>query len=258
MKKVRVISCLMCFLFTVGLLTPGALAASPVLFSVIVSCAQCGRNYEVIVPCGGGSTTSRCNFCSNINYFFDLHPHDWRETGRIEPTAESEGSIAYKCLSCGLTKSVSIPKLEPVECPHDWIETGRTEPTFTSEGSITYECSICGTTKNESIPKLEECTHTWVETGRTEPTTTKPGFIEYTCSQCGDTKTESIPMLPIKPDPDSISLINWLGSVTGLFNMTVNSIMSFPALRFFAGVAVFLTMFGLLGQLLKQGRKGRL
>lgn len=54
------------------------------------------------------------------------------------------------------------------------------------------------------------------------------------------------------------SFMNWLGSVLGLFDMTLNSIMGFPALRMFAGVLVFLTMFSLLAKLLRQGRKGRL
>lgn len=54
------------------------------------------------------------------------------------------------------------------------------------------------------------------------------------------------------------SFMNWLGSVLGLFDMTLNSIMGFPALRMFAGVLVFLTMFSLLAKLLRQGKKGRL
>ncbi len=54
------------------------------------------------------------------------------------------------------------------------------------------------------------------------------------------------------------NFLNWLGSVLGLFNMTLNSIMGLPALRLFAGVLVFLTMFSLLAQLIRQGRKGRL
>ena len=52
--------------------------------------------------------------------------------------------------------------------------------------------------------------------------------------------------------------INWLGSVVGLFNMTLNKIIGFPALRLFVGVQVFLMIYGLLAWLLKQGRKGRL
>ena len=52
--------------------------------------------------------------------------------------------------------------------------------------------------------------------------------------------------------------MNWLGSVVGLFNMTMNEIMGFPATEFFVGVTVFMTMFSLLAKLIQQGRKGRL
>ena len=52
--------------------------------------------------------------------------------------------------------------------------------------------------------------------------------------------------------------VNWLGSVVGLFNMTMNEIMGFPAAEFFTGVLVFITMFSLLAKLIQQGRKGRL
>lgn len=54
------------------------------------------------------------------------------------------------------------------------------------------------------------------------------------------------------------NFLNWLGSILGLFNMTLNSIIGFPALRLFVGVLVFLMMFSLLAKLLRQGRKGRL
>lgn len=54
------------------------------------------------------------------------------------------------------------------------------------------------------------------------------------------------------------NFINWLGSVIGLFNMTLNSIMGFAPSRLFVGVLVFLAMFSLLAKLLRQGRKGRL
>lgn len=54
------------------------------------------------------------------------------------------------------------------------------------------------------------------------------------------------------------TFMNWLGSVVGLFNMTMNEIMGFPATEFFVGVTVFMTMFSLLAKLIQQGRKGRL
>ena len=54
------------------------------------------------------------------------------------------------------------------------------------------------------------------------------------------------------------TFLNWLGSVLGLFNMTMNEILGFPATEFFTGALVFMTMFSLLAKLIQQGRKGRL
>lgn len=54
------------------------------------------------------------------------------------------------------------------------------------------------------------------------------------------------------------SFVNWLGSVVGLFNMTMNEIIGFPATEFFSGVLVFMTIFSLLAKLIQQGRKGKL
>ena len=186
------------------------------------------------------------------------------------------GSLSYACPTTGKMSGVSVGKcgmqtarffcshcgdihVFTANFPCLWKETGRTEPTMQAEGIIAYKCSYCGKTKSESIPKLEpvlpdDCTHEWIETSRTEPTEITPGQIIYSCSQCGAVRTEEI---AVKPEYTG-TFMNWLGSVLGLFNMTLNSIMGLPALRLFAGVLVFLTMFSLLAQLLRQGRKGRL
>ncbi len=52
--------------------------------------------------------------------------------------------------------------------------------------------------------------------------------------------------------------VNWLGSVLGLFNMTLNRLLGFVPSRLYVGTLVFLTMFSLLAHLIRQGRKGRL
>lgn len=167
------------------------------------------------------------------------------------------GCYHYCCSACGKWNCV-VFGTNLIRISYGTVEfVTVSPPTCTSSGRGYYICSPHGRGSIETYGSPLE--HNYEETSRTEPATTRPGSIQYTCSQCGETKTESIPALPpAPPDPDSISFINWLGSVVGLFNMTVNSIMGFPALRLFAGVLVFLMMFGLLARLLKQGRKGRL
>lgn len=194
-----------------------------------------------------------CVLALDIKDYSAFANHIWKETGRTESTVHSEGTIQYKCSVCGTTTSESIPKLE---CSHDWQETGRIEPTTEAAGAVTYQCSICGKSRSEVLPKLEieECTHDWKETDRIRPTETTPGQITYTCSKCGEVRTESI---PARSQYDG-TFVNWLGSVAGLFDMTLNRILGFNALRLHVGVLVFMAMFSLLVKLIRQGRKGQL
>ena len=255
MKRFRVISCVVCFLLAAVLLTPCALAGT-----CIFKCPSTGKSLSCSnSKCGKQTVTVLCAHCNKMHQFTGTFSCSWVETARREPTTEAEGQITYTCSSCGKTKTETIPKLEPVnpdECTHDWQETGRTEPTTEAPGAVTYQCFICGKSRSEVLPKLEpeECTHDWKETDRTSPTETTPGQIIYTCSKCGEVKTEAI---PVRPQYNG-TFMNWLGSVVGLFNMTLNSIIGFDALRLHVGVLVFLAMFSLLAKLIWQGRKGRL
>lgn len=271
MRRERFFPFLFCFCLVLGALSTSAMAVSvgDEVSSVCGFCAEYGEpeqeflitEFKSPATCASPAIYyGKCWNCGTVNILelgeLDPNNHNFSETSRIPPTCTSSGTVYSECLWCGKSQTETIPALGG---EHTWEEISRTEATTATEGSITYQCSVCGTTKSESIPKLEECSHVWVEAGRTEPTATVPGSIQYTCSQCGESRIESIPVLPPEPlDPGSISFINWLGSVVGLFNMTLNSIMGFPALRLFAGVLVFLLMFGLLAKLLQQGRKGRL
>lgn len=256
MKRFQVISCMVCLLLAVVLLAPCALAGF-----CTFTCPSTGKSFSCAYnKCGKQTVSLLCPHCNKIHQSTGIFSCSWVETARREPTTEAEGQITYTCSSCNKTKTEIIPKLEPVnpdECTHDWQETGRTEPTTEEAGAVTYKCSICGKSRSEVLPKLEpeECIHDWKETDRTSPTETTPGQTTYTCSKCGEVRTETIP--PVRP-PYSGTFMNWLGSVVGLFNMTLNSIMGFDALRLHVGVLVFLVMFSLLAKLIRQGRKGRL
>lgn len=218
MKRFRVFSCVVCFLLATVVLMPCAVAAEEHIFVGTATCTICGFDFSV----NGTSCGKR--------------------------------DLLAECSHC---KNVGFYTFF---FPCIWLEASRTEPTTEVEGIITYTCSSCGETKTESIPKLEPvdpdgCTHDWQETSRTEPSGTTSGQIIYTCSKCGKVRTETIS--PARPPYDG-TFTNWLGSVLGLFSMTLNSIMSFRALQMFVGVLVFLIMFSLLAKLLQQGRRGRL
>ena len=218
MKRFRVVSCVICFLLAAVVLMPCALAAGEFIFVGTATCSYCG--FE----------------CS------------------VDGDSCGERQFYYRCPNCKHGDFFTF------YYPCVWSETGRTEPTTVVEGIITYTCSSCGEMKTEIIPKLEpvnpdECTHDWQETSRTEPSGTTPGQIIYTCSKCGEVRIETIS--PVRPPYDG-TFTNWLGSVLGLFSMTLNHIMGFRALQMFVGVLVFLIMFSLLAKLVRQGRRGRL
>lgn len=255
---------LMCFVVVSCVLTEEAFAGIYSVGSTVrTSCVNCGPGTDQVCIAVEEATCTtsalmylKCPTCQNIKSLWNGGSlsglgHDWIETSRISAACDVPGTINYSCSRCEETKTDPIPALE-----HDWQETGRTEPTTEEPGAVTYKCSICNKSRSEVIPKLEpeECIHDWKETDRTSPTEAAPGQIIYTCSKCGAVKSEVIPIRP----PYTGTFMNWLGSVVGLFNMTLNSIMGFDALRLHVGVLVFLVMFSLLAKLIRQGRKGRL
>ena len=56
----------------------------------------------------------------------------------------------------------------------------------------------------------------------------------------------------------TVSAGSWLAQVVELFNHTLSAVMGQPVLAFFACVAVFMLVFGLLTWLFRKGRSGRL
>lgn len=252
------------FMIALNALTMEAFAGIFSVGSIVrTSCANCGPGVDAVCVSVEDATCTtsalmyvKCPKCQTVKSLWNGGSlsglgHDWIETNRISAACDSPGRIDYSCSRCAETKTDTLPALE-----HDWRETGRIEPTTEAAGAVTYQCSICAKSKSEVLPKLEpeECTHDWLETDRQLPTETTPGQIIYICSKCGEVKTE---VIPVKPVYDEV-FINWLGSVMRLFNMTLNSIMGFPALRLFVGALVFLMMFSLLAKLLRQGRRGQL
>lgn len=117
----------------------------------------------------------------------------------------------------------------------------------------------------EGAATCPDCGGAMLETERIYPTPAAEGSVTRVCLDCGKVETEIIPAsvaaktatLPVSPAYGG-TFLNWLGSVAGLFDKTLNAAMGLPALRLFAGTLVFLTVFSLLAKLLRQGRKGRL
>ena len=62
-----------------------------------------------------GSLSSYCRRWINNNFNGEEMPHDFIETGRVEPTDTEDGYIEYTCSRCHETKKEILPKETPVE-----------------------------------------------------------------------------------------------------------------------------------------------
>ncbi len=117
--------------------------------------------------------------------------HAWgEETNRVEATCSQEGSYDHTCTVCGLTETVTVPKL-PHTVPADGWRI--TKPATTStEGERTGICSVCGETVTESIAKLPSVqtgTHSSSAPGTNQETVTHPDGSTTTTTTTPDGST---------------------------------------------------------------------
>lgn len=120
------------------------------------------------------------------------HSYDYI-VDHVEPTADKEGYIQYKC-ACGETYTVVLPKSEANQSHnHVWDNGVVTKvPTLEAEGERTHHCTVsnCTATITTSIPKLvAQHEHTWIESSRVEPNCIEEGYVLYTCD-CGGEERE--------------------------------------------------------------------
>ena len=118
------------------------------------------------------------------------HIHVW-DDGEVKSEGDctTEGSIVYKCTTCGLTREEKTPKKG-----HSYVLCNECEATCMTEGYTgDWICSLCGDILEEGkvIPQKE---HNWDAGIITKtPTCENTGVKTYTCSVSGETKTEEIP-----------------------------------------------------------------
>lgn len=166
--------------------------------------------------------------CSECMLTRNKVEHDWN-TGIItlQPTEMNEGVRTFTCNTCGQTKVVGIPVLNPhthkfskdwmwnethhwheATCEHtnekieyekhNWdIGVITIAPTNISKGMKTYTCDTCGKTKSEEIPELSDGhvhifnqKNTDLQYIKSKATCMKKAVYYYSCS-CGFTGTET-------------------------------------------------------------------
>ena len=114
----------------------------------------------------------------------NVHPHNYVESERVEPTCGGAGYIRYTCTECDRFYDETLPALE-----HQYTESERVEPTCQAYGYIRYTCTMCGDYYDDTLYILE---HQYTETERVEPTCQAYGYIRYTCSMCGEYYDETL------------------------------------------------------------------
>ncbi len=111
----------------------------------------------------------------------------WSETGRVEATCGTDGSISYKNSLTGETKSEKIPATGN----HDYKVTDHKDATCIDDGYDTYTCTVCEATYNEVLPADGE--HVYSIKESIAATCTEDGLDTVVCDVCGDTYTNTIP-----------------------------------------------------------------
>ena len=166
-------------------------------------CANDKSHVEGTYPCSGGTATCEspavCEFCSAEYILATGHdyPDTWTdnedgthikvcgngcgvnlteahshtETGRVDATCESAGSVTYTCV-CGNTYNATLTALG-----HDYPDT------WTDKGDGTH-IKVCANDENHVITEA----HNHVETSRTPATCESAEIITYTCA-CGNSYT---------------------------------------------------------------------
>ena len=111
--------------------------------------------------------------------------HDYKETGRIEPTCSKVGKKVYTCSKCQDIKETDIAKLS-----HTFGKAVVVEGTCRRPGSETRTCSVC----NETEVKPITYQHKFVLDPKASVAVTceKDGKNVSTCSVCGEKNEEKV------------------------------------------------------------------
>lgn len=139
---------------------------------------------QVGLDSSGDSTSAASNTPS---YSKEQIEAAWSETGRVEATCGTDGSISYKNSLTGKTKSEKIPATGN----HDYKVTDHKDATCIDDGYDTYTCAVCEATYNEVIPADGE--HVYSIKESIAATCTEDGLDTVVCDVCGDTYTNTIP-----------------------------------------------------------------
>ncbi len=145
--------------------------------------------------CDYGYTGDWCCACGQTVYEYGtvlapIEDHNYTESGRIEPTCTTDGSVYLTCDGCG---DVIVQVLNAYG--HTMEDVEGKDATCAEDGYTEHKrCAVCGYTEEKYVLKATG-KHDYQETMRVEASCASNGFVTKTCAVCGDTVTEVIDSL---------------------------------------------------------------
>lgn len=134
-------------------------------------------------------TVKGCTYAPVDDSYVAATDHTWVKTQTNPPACTEQGTVFYKCSTCGATRTEKIAALGHDLSRCDLVP----DATCTQPGRAVGTCARCGVKINEVIPaKGHDYSYADV---RTEPTCTESGHYQGTCPRCGKDYNDIIPAL---------------------------------------------------------------
>lgn len=149
---------------------------------VAPTCTKQGYTHHVC-------TVKGCTYAPVDDTYVAATDHTWVKTQTNPPACTEQGTVFYKCSTCGATRTEKIAALGHDLSRCDLVP----DATCTQPGRAVGTCARCGVKINEVIPaKGHDYSYADV---RTEPTCTETGRYQGTCPRCGKDYNDTIPAL---------------------------------------------------------------
>ena len=142
---------------------------------------------------GGSKVTASTTVTATSNHTLYAHwthvcanGHNYSYAVSTSPTTTATGTLTGTCSRCGVTTTITLPKLTTTDYYYSIIQ----EATCTTNGTgrYTWKTTNYGTFSFDvAIPKTGHSYSDMV----TPPTCTEQGYTTHTCSRCGDSYQDS-------------------------------------------------------------------
>ncbi len=135
-------------------------------------------------------TVKGCTYAPVDDTYVAATDHTWVKTQTNPPACTEQGTVFYKCSTCGATRTEKIAALGHDLSRCDLVP----DATCTQPGRAVGTCARCGVKIDEVIPAKGH-DYSYKSASSTEPTCTESGHYQGTCPRCGKDYNDTIPAL---------------------------------------------------------------